>query len=88
MEPSPLVRRITESDAGLNEVKPVIKGTRQIEVLMCPHCQQEILEKHMYWEAGVDRHRDCGGAIQMPPFDWSTVSPEWRALLEPHARKT
>lgn len=60
---------------------PVIVDSRPVEFHRCPHCQQEIYEKHIYEENGVDYHSDCKGAIKLPPTDWSKVSPEWRKLL-------
>lgn len=85
------IQRLTESAevrAAKDVPTQVIKDSRPIEIYRCPHCQQEIHEKHTYVEeSGIERHRDCGGAIQWPPTDWSKVSPEWRALLEPHCKE-
>ena len=65
-----------------SEPLPVIETTKSMRCLVCPHCKQEIHEKHSYMdEAGIDHHTDCGGAIKWPPTDWSKVAPEWRKLL-------
>ncbi len=82
---NPLVQRLTESKA---EPLPVIVDSKPIEFWRCPHCKEEIHEKHMFYENGVDYHRDCGGALKLPPTDWTKVSPEWRALLEPYIKET
>lgn len=64
--------------------KPVVVRQRQVEYDECPHCGVEIYEKHIYEdEKGTAFHRDCGGAIIPKPFDWATIDPKWRALLEP-----
>ena len=83
---NPLVRRLTESAevaAAKAAPLPVIVDSRPESFWRCPHCKQEIHEKHMYEENGVEHHSDCGGAIQLPPTDWSKIDPQWRALLEP-----
>lgn len=85
---NPLVRQIL-GESSLDEVKQVVVKTRAEEFHACPHCGQEILEKHTFVEGDfmggnyIERHRDCGGAIKWPPTDWSKINPEWRALLEP-----
>lgn len=81
---NPLIRRLVESapSANLSEVRPVVMAKRTVEVMQCPHCQQEILEKHIFEEGGVDHHRDCGGAIQLPGTDWSKVSADWQFLKD------
>lgn len=67
-----------ESAESKDKVLPVIEATRPTTYLQCPHCQQEIYEKHNYVDdKGVDRHSDCGGAIQFPP-----PSPEEQAWLK------
>jgi predicted Zn finger-like uncharacterized protein len=83
---SPAVRRVLGESAALDEVKPVVVKTRQEEYHVCPHCGQEIHEKHTFVEGygtpgEIERHADCGGAIKFPPTDWSKISPEWRKLL-------
>jgi len=84
-----MIKRLTESEDQVRTDKstplPVIIDSRPVEFWRCPHCQQEIHEKHTYVNEGVDYHSDCKGAIKFPPTDWSKISPEWRALLEPHA---
>ena len=78
---------------------PIIEKTRPETYDVCPHCQQEIFEKHTYIDGDyasgnyVERHSDCGGALKRKPTDWSQVSPEWRSLLGirecacPHCQK-
>jgi hypothetical protein len=66
-----------------DQVLPVIVKQRPVDYHVCPHCHEEIHEKGVYAET-LDaplRHGKCGGLIEMPPTDWSKVSPEWRALL-------
>jgi len=83
-----LVRKLTES-SEINTDKsmplPVIIEQRSVDYWRCPHCKQEIHEKHTYVEEGIDHHSDCNGAIKFPPMDWSKIDPQWRALLEPKA---
>jgi len=49
---------------------------------VCPHCQQEIFEKHSYQENGVDFHSDCHNPIEWPP-----MSAEDRAWLDNFFKK-
>jgi len=81
---NPIIKRVLgESVESKDSPLPVIEDTRPARFFRCPHCQQEIHEKHDYVdESGQTRHRECGGAFKWPPFDWSTVSPAWRALLQ------
>lgn len=83
---NPLIQRLTESVDSRPfrgaAIAPVIVDSRPVEFWRCPHCKEEIYEKHTYVEEGIERHSDCGGPIQPPPYDWSKVSPEWRALLQ------
>jgi hypothetical protein len=58
---------------------PVIQDTKPMTILRCPHCQEEIHEKHSYHENGKDFHSDCGGAIKFPG-----PSPEEKAYFEQH----
>lgn len=81
---NPLIQRLTESvDTAVDKrtPKPVIIDSRPVEYWRCPHCQQEIHEKHTYVHEGIEYHSDCKGAIIPPPYDWSKVDPKWRALL-------
>jgi hypothetical protein len=83
------IQRLTESAevrAAKDVPTPVIVDSKPQEIFRCPHCKDEIHEKHTYVEEGIERHSDCGGAIQWPPTDWSKIDPQWRALLEPHAK--
>lgn len=79
---SPHVQRLTESQAPVApQPLPVIVDSRPVEYWRCPHCKQEIYEKHTYHEDGVDYHSDCKNPIKFPPTDWSKIDPQWRALL-------
>jgi len=61
-----------------DEVRAVIEDTRPVKFYRCPHCNEEIFEKHDYVdESGVTRHRGCGGAFKWPP-----PSPEQKAWLD------
>lgn len=52
------------------------------KVWFCPHCQQEIMEKHLGCsESDVMFHRDCGGGLILPP-----PSKEEQAYLEQFSR--
>ena len=48
--------------------KLVERGVREIQYDICPHCKQEIHEKHEYTEDGgvTWRHSDCKGMISRP----------------------
>jgi len=81
---NPLIQRLTESDALRTDngtPLPVIIEQRSVDYWKCPHCKQEIHEKHTYVEEGIDYHSDCKGAIKFPPTDWSKIDPQWRKLL-------
>lgn len=81
---NPLIQRLTESDALRTDKStplPVIIEQRPVDYWMCPHCKQEIHEKHTYVHEGIDYHSDCKGAIKFPPTDWSKIDPQWRKLL-------
>jgi hypothetical protein len=76
-----------ESVSSLDTPKEVIVRQRPVDYQVCPHCDEEIHEKGVYADEhapSVLRHRPCGGAIKMPPVDWSKISPEWRAALQRH----
>lgn len=58
--------------------KPVELGERKSTYWICPHCREEIHEKHSYpkdpewWKSGkplIEIHRDCGGEFIPPPSD-------------------
>ena len=87
---NPLIKRLTEStvNAGATEALPVIIDARPVSFWRCPHCQQEIHEKHVYEKEGVDYHADCQRAIKLPPPDWSQYDPKWRELLDPDFKKS
>jgi len=61
-------------------LKKVIEADRPVTYQVCPHCNQEIFEKHTYIDGDfrsgeyVERHSDCGGAIEMPESDLSEVA--------------
>lgn len=82
---NPLIKRLTESEQvsspDKNTPLPIIVEQRPVDYYVCPHCKQEIFEKHTYVEEGVERHAECKGAIKWPPTDWSKIDPQWRALL-------
>ena len=85
---SHLVQRLTEARRAPvvgTQPLPVVIAHRPVTFWQCPHCHQEIHEKHLFYENEVAHHSDCGGAVELPEMDWSEVSPEWRALLEPKA---
>ena len=61
----------------------VIEATRPVKYLVCPHCNEEIHEKHIGLnEAGQDFHRDCGGIIELPETDVSEIAPWLRASVQ------
>lgn len=83
---SAVVKRILGESVGDKEtVLPVIEASRPVTYLVCPHCQQEIHEKHTWIDGDfmsgnyVERHSDCGGAIQLPK---TKVDPAWAELLK------
>jgi hypothetical protein len=62
---NPLIKRIVE---GKDAVLAVIEDTKPVKFFRCPHCREEIYEKHTYTDDNdVSRHSDCGGAIAFPP---------------------
>lgn len=68
---------------SLNEPKMIIEAFKPVKCWVCPHCRQEIHEKHTFMEGKQEFHSDCKGALLRPPYDWTGVDPKWRALLEP-----
>jgi hypothetical protein len=78
--PGPEFRVSLES---LNTPKMIIETFKPQKIWVCPHCIQEIHEKHTFYRNEQEYHSDCKGALKRPPYDWSGVSPEWRALIEP-----
>jgi len=81
---SPLVRQLTESIR--TEVKPVIIAQRPVEYWQCPHCNEEIHEKHAYPEDALSEsnrtmiHSDCGGRFTPPPL--SKAEQDWLDKLK------
>lgn len=72
---NPQIRRLLGES---KEVPQVIESTKPVKIHLCPHCKEEILEKHSYVdENDVDHHSDCGGAFRWPP-----PSPEAQAWLD------
>lgn len=70
-------------DPAKNEVRMVEVKQRPVDFEVCPHCQQEIYERHTYTdEDGTERHSDCDGAIKRPE---PTNVPEW---LKPFMHKS
>lgn len=70
---NPTVRKVLGESVGKDQVLDVIETTKPEKILVCPHCREEIFEKHSYTdESGIDRHRDCGGAFRFPPPDATT----------------
>lgn len=74
----PVIYRIPVTESAL----PVIKRDKVIPggLIICPHCNQEIYEKHTFYKDGVDYHSDCGGAIEFPgPTDEqiATIERAW-----------
>ena len=68
---------------SLRVPKLIIEAFKPVKCWVCPHCRQEIHERHTFTEGDQEFHSDCKGALIFPPTDWSQISPEWRAILEP-----
>jgi hypothetical protein len=86
---STLAKQLIGESAALNQEtlkvpKKIIEATRTETFWECPHCHQEIHEKHTFMEGEQEFHSDCKGALIRPPYDWSTVDQKWRTLLEPN----
>jgi hypothetical protein len=80
MKPSPQVKRLCEAV----DAKPVVIAQRSVDYHVCPHCNQEIHEKHTYTdESGVEYHRDCGKPIKFPETPLEEI-PAW---LRPSVEK-
>ena len=68
-------------------LKKVVEASRPVTYQVCPHCNQEIFERHTYIDGDfmsgeyVERHSDCGGAIEMPETDYA-LAPEWQFLRD------
>lgn len=77
---NPIIRRVLGESV---EPLPVIQAVREATYMQCPHCRQEIYEKHTFCENGIDHHSDCGKPIKFPPPDPSTI-PDW---LKPYMPK-
>src|SRR5512137_1151861 len=65
--------------------KLVERGVREIYYDICPHCKQEILERHEYTEDGgvTWRHSECKGLIARPSTPLEEVS-DW---LRPYVKE-
>jgi hypothetical protein len=62
------IKKVLGESVVKDEVLPVIESTKPMKIFLCPHCNEEILEKHSYVdESGVDRHSECKGAFKWPP---------------------
>ena len=59
-------------------VLPVVVDKREESFWRCPHCKQEIFEKHIYDDRGVSYHSDCQKLIELPKQDYG---PQWNGLL-------
>lgn len=59
-----------------DQVMKVIEATRAEKYMVCPHCKQEIFEKHTYSpDRGITTvHSDCGGKIEFPEPDYEVAS--------------
>ena len=79
-----IVETINQTFAKAPE-KLVERGTREIYYDICPHCKQEIHEKHDFSEDGGAswRHSDCGGLILRPETPLEEVV-DW---LHPYAQE-
>lgn len=64
----PATGRVLKEDANLPLALPIVFKDKVIPrgTMICPHCEQEIHEKHTYSENGKDFHSDCGGMIEFP----------------------
>ena len=78
---------IGESQEPPKEPKQVLLREKSYTVWWCPHCDQEIFEKHSYaadpenfMTSHVMIHSDCGGAF-IPPKAKRNEIPDW---LMPH----
>lgn len=76
-------RMLGESVGDKNQPLKVIEATRPVTYWVCPHCNEEIHEKHTgINESGQDYHRDCGGIIVLPEQDLSQVAPWLQAATQ------
>ena len=63
-------------------LKKVVEATRPVAYHVCPHCNTEIYERHTWIDGDfmsgqyVERHSDCGGAIEMPETKEEDI-PAW-----------
>lgn len=62
-----LIRRLVESKTDSAPVPEVIIAERKTTYWKCPHCKQEIHEKHAYSDGDTEVHGDCGGRFRRPP---------------------
>ena len=78
-----IVETINETFKNAPE-KLVERGIREIYYDVCPHCKQEIHEKHEYTEDGGTtwRHSDCGGLIARPETPLEEVASWLRPYVE------
>ena len=58
--------------------KMIERGTREIYYDICPHCKNEIYERHEYTEDGgiTWRHSGCKGLISRPQTPLENIS-DW-----------
>jgi len=86
-----LKRIITETVNQFFDKEPekmIEQGIRNEYYDVCPHCKQEIHEKHEYTEDGglTWRHSDCKGLINRPETPLEEISTWIRPYVE-EARK-
>ncbi len=65
--------------------KLIERGVREIQYDICPHCKQEIYEKHEYTEDGgiTWRHSECKGLISRPETPVEQIA-DW---LKPYVKE-
>lgn len=88
-----IARRIIGESESLNKPMPVIVESRPVEYHVCPHCRQEIFEKHTYIDGDfssghyLERHSDCKGAILLPEQDLEQIVDWLRPSVEAARKK-
>lgn len=71
---SSVLKRVLGESVDTVQALPVVESTKPVKIYLCPHCNEEILEKHTYVQEGIDHHSDCGKPIKWPEPDWSKVA--------------
>jgi hypothetical protein len=79
-----LIKETVEKFFESAPAKMIKKGERKEYYDVCPHCNEEIYEKHEFTEDGglTWRHSDCKGLIERPETPMEDIVPWLRPYVD------